>query len=96
MTRVLLTDVDRPKEPLEVDILESSPTLLKAAVPNTIIAFTLRRYDQSSCFEGHLGGRTFTYELPKASNPPPQARAGNGAANAPRGAASTKTANLSR
>lgn len=96
MTRILLMDVDRPNEPLEVDIVEASSTFLKAAVPNTIVTFSLRRYDQSSHFEGHLGGRTFIYEPPKAPSAPQQVRGVNGTGNTPRAAPSIKAANLSR
>jgi hypothetical protein len=64
-----LTDVDRPDEPLEVEIERVTEGILRVQVPNTIIRFELRRMREDTPFEGALGGRNFTFD------PPPVRRA---------------------
>jgi hypothetical protein len=62
--RISLTDMDRPGEPLAVEVEESSQTILRVAVPNTFVKFELRRQDNASSFEGVLGGRHFMFDPP--------------------------------
>ncbi len=61
-SRIRLTDVDRPDEPLEVEIERASETTLRVLVPNTIVRFDLRRQRQDLPFEGVLGGRCFIFD----------------------------------
>jgi hypothetical protein len=60
--RIKLTDVDRPDEPLEVEIERITETTLRVLVPNTVIRFDLRRPREDGPFEGALGGRSFTFD----------------------------------
>jgi hypothetical protein len=62
--RISLTDMDRPGEPLAVEVEESSRTILRMAVPNTFVKFELRRQDTASSFEAVLGGRYFMFDPP--------------------------------
>ena len=41
--RILLTDIERPNEPLDVEILELSATVLTVKVANTEVLFRLRK-----------------------------------------------------
>lgn len=59
--RIKLTDIDRPNEPLEVEIERMTDTMLKVAVPNTVVKFELRRPREDRAFEGGLGGRYFVF-----------------------------------
>lgn len=66
MTRhIILIDVDRPDEPLEVKIDEIRDTTIRVGVPNTQVKFYLQRRNGSACFEGALGGRYFVYDPAK-------------------------------
>jgi hypothetical protein len=62
-TRIKLTDVDRPNEPLEVEIERVTETILRVAVPNTIVRFDMRRARDDAPFEGAIGGRNFMFDL---------------------------------
>jgi hypothetical protein len=73
--RIKLTDVDRPREPLEVEVVESNARTMIVAVPGTIMEFALRRSQDGASFEGAIGGRYFRFE-PSAST----SRANAGAA----------------
>jgi hypothetical protein len=64
--RIKLIDVDRPDEPLHVDVEWASEALLRVSVPNTIVTFELRREGGDLPFEGALGGRFFVFEPPAA------------------------------
>jgi hypothetical protein len=59
---IALVDVDRPDEPLEVQIEQVNQAVLSVAVPNTFVRFELRRRDRESPFEGSLGGRYFMFD----------------------------------
>lgn len=59
---VVLVDVDRPDEPLEVEVEQISQAVLSVIVPNTFIRFELRRRDRDAPFEGSLGGRYFMFD----------------------------------
>jgi hypothetical protein len=65
--RIKLTDIDRPDEPLEVEIERLAETTLRVLVPNTVIRFELRRASEAAPFEGSLGGRSFAFD----PEPPP-------------------------
>lgn len=60
-SRIRLTDIDRPNEPLDVDIERATDTVLRVIVPNTVIHFDLRRRE-GGAFEGALGGRYFVFD----------------------------------
>jgi hypothetical protein len=60
--RIKLTDIDRPDEPLEVEIERVTETVLRVAVPNTVVRFELRRQRENGPFEGALGGRYFNFD----------------------------------
>ncbi len=63
MSRIIvLVDVDRPDEPLEVEVEQISQAVLSVIVPNTFIRFELRRRDRDAPFEGSLGGRYFMFD----------------------------------
>lgn len=64
-TRIVLIDIDRPDEPLIVEVDELRDTRLVVSVPNTLAKFYLRCRDGSSRFEGSLGGRYFFYDPAK-------------------------------
>lgn len=60
-SRIRLTDIDRPNEPLDVDVERATDTVLRVIVPNTVIHFDLRRRE-GGAFEGALGGRYFVFD----------------------------------
>lgn len=63
MSRIIvLVDVDRPDEPLEVEVEQISQAVLSVIVPNTFIRFELRRRERDAPFEGSLGGRYFMFD----------------------------------
>lgn len=64
----MLTDVDNPCEPLEVEVEQSTQTLLRVAVPNTSVRFELNRLEADSLFEGSLGGRYFIFDASSSPN----------------------------
>ncbi|MBG0810111.1 hypothetical protein IY145_12055 [Methylosinus sp. H3A] len=68
--RIKLTDIDRPDEPLEVEVEWIAGTTLRALVPNTSIRFELRRPNEEAPFEGTLGGRYFAFEPQPATGKP--------------------------
>jgi len=82
--RVLLTDIERPKEPLDVEILELTTTILTVRVANTEILFRLRKREIGMMFEGSLGARSFEFDAEQLVNP---------AAKATKAAAAAKSAN---
>jgi hypothetical protein len=59
--RITLTDIDRPGEALEVDIIAADETSLTLAVPNTSVQFRLFRHSLQSPYHGSLGGRSFCF-----------------------------------
>ncbi|WP_185966583.1 hypothetical protein [Methylosinus sporium] len=73
-----MTDVDRPREPLEVEVVESNARTMIVAVPGTIMEFQLRRSQNGASFEGAIGGRYFRYD-PRPSTSRANAGAGAGA-----------------
>lgn len=64
--RIKLTDIDRPREPLEVEVVESNTQIMMVAVPGTVMKFELRRSRDGAAFEGAIGGRFFRCD-PSAS-----------------------------
>ena len=50
--RILLTDIERPQEPLDVEILELTATDLTAKVANTEVLFRLRKTRDRDDFRG--------------------------------------------
>ena len=60
--RILLTDIERPKEPLDVEILELTATDLTVKVANTEVLFRLRKREIGMIFEGSLGARSFEFD----------------------------------
>jgi hypothetical protein len=60
--RILLTDIERPQEPLDVEILELTATDLKVKVANTEILFRLRKREIGMIFESSLGARSFEFD----------------------------------
>ncbi|BBU64041.1 hypothetical protein MSC49_39760 (plasmid) [Methylosinus sp. C49] len=66
--RIKLTDVDRPREPLEVEVVESNARTMIVAVPGTIMEFQLRRSQDGASFEGANGGRYFRYDPSAATS----------------------------
>ena len=60
--RFLLTDIERPKEPLDVEILELTATILTVKVANTEVLFRLRKRENGMMFEGSLGARSFEFD----------------------------------
>ncbi|ATQ70763.1 hypothetical protein CQW49_22520 (plasmid) [Methylosinus trichosporium OB3b] len=60
--RITLTDIDRPREPLEVEVVESKARTMIVAVPGTIMEFQLRRSRDGAAFEGAIGGRYFRFD----------------------------------
>ncbi|MBY6239700.1 hypothetical protein K3F48_00670 [Methylosinus sp. Sm6] len=69
--RIKLTDVDRPNEPLEVEIERVTETILRVLVPNTIVRFDMRRAREDAPFEGALGGRYFMFDPNEAKKKKP-------------------------
>jgi hypothetical protein len=59
--RITLTDIDRPGEALEVDIIAVDETSLTLAVPNTSVQFRLFRHSRNAPYQGSLGGRSFCF-----------------------------------
>lgn len=59
--RIAITDVDRPGETLEVDIIAADETSLTLAVPNTSVQFKLFRHSRKAAYTGSLGGRSFFF-----------------------------------
>ena len=62
---IILVDVDRPGETFEVEVLAGDERVLKVAVPNTVVQFSLFRRDR--VYEGALGGRIFRF-MPTAAD----------------------------
>jgi hypothetical protein len=60
--RILLTDIERPKEPLDVEIMELTATNLTVRVANTEVLFHLRKRETGMMFEGALGARSFEFD----------------------------------
>jgi hypothetical protein len=60
--RISLTDIERPNEPLDVEILELTATDLTAKVANTEVLFHLRKREIGMIFEGSLGARSFEFD----------------------------------
>ena len=82
--RILLTDIERPQEPLDVEILELTATDLTAKVANTEVLFRLRKRDIGMIFEGSLGARSFEFDAEplvkqaaKATKAAPAAKSAN-------------------
>lgn len=69
--RIKLTDVDRPDEPLEVEVERASETILRVMVPNSVVKFELRRQREDAPFEGALGGRYFMFDPDAGTSSPP-------------------------
>lgn len=59
--RIILIDVDRPGEALEVDIIAADETSLTLAAPNTSVQFRLFRHSRGALYQGSLGGRSFRF-----------------------------------
>ena len=59
---IWLTDVDRPEESLQAEIVEIDARTLRLAVPNTNVEFFLRRNNGGLLYEGALGGRYFVFD----------------------------------
>jgi hypothetical protein len=81
--RILLTDIERPNEPLDVEILELTATDLTAKVANTEVLFHLRKREIGMIFEGSLGARSFEFDAESLVKP---------AANATKAAPRAKSA----
>jgi hypothetical protein len=60
--RILLIDIERPKEPLDVEILELTATNLTVRVANTEVFFRLRKREIGMIFEGSIGARSFEFD----------------------------------
>jgi hypothetical protein len=60
--RILLTDIERPREPLDVEILELTATNLTVRVANTEVLLRLRKREIGMIFEGSLGARSFEFD----------------------------------
>jgi hypothetical protein len=67
--RIRLIDVDRPREPLEVEVVESNARVMRVSVPRTVIEFELRWSQDGAAFEGAIGGRYFRFD-PNATTQP--------------------------
>lgn len=63
---LILADLDRPDEAFEVEVIAADERVLKVAVPNTIVQFSLFRREREARYEGSLGGRSFGF-LPAAA-----------------------------
>ncbi len=63
---IILFDPDRPNEPVEAIIEQSSPTELSLLIPDTSVRFKLHRPDSESAFEGLVDGRKFTFDPSKS------------------------------
>nr|CCD32031.1 Conserved hypothetical protein [Methylocystis sp. SC2] len=60
--RIVLIDIDRHDEPLTVEVDELRDMVMVVGVPNTQVKFYLQRRDESSWFEGSIGGRYFVFD----------------------------------
>lgn len=65
--RITLTDISRPGEALEVDIITADETWLTLAVPNTSVQFRLFRHSREAPYQESLGG-------PARPRPAPRSR----------------------
>ena len=72
--RILLTDIERPKEPLDVEILELTATDLTVKVANTEVLFRLRKREIGMIFEGSLGARSFEFDAEPLVKPAAKAK----------------------
>ena len=72
--RILLTDIERPNEPLDVEILELSATVLTVKVANTEVLFRLRKREIGTMFEGSLGARSFEFDAQPLVKPTAKAK----------------------
>ena len=72
--RILLTDIERPNEPLDVEILELSATVLTVKVANTEVLFRLRKREIRMMFEGSLGARSFEFDAQPLVKPEAKAK----------------------
>jgi hypothetical protein len=61
-TRIALIDIDRPDEPVVVEVEELRDTTILVSVPNTLVRFQLQRRNGAAWFEGSLGGRYFVFD----------------------------------
>ncbi len=64
---IILFDPDRPNEPVEAIIEQSSLTELSLLIPDTPVRFKLHRPDPESAFEGSVDGRKFTFDPSKSA-----------------------------
>jgi hypothetical protein len=60
--RIMLTDIERPKAPLDVEILELTATNMTVKVANTEVLFHLRKREIGMIFVGSLGARSFEFD----------------------------------
>jgi hypothetical protein len=77
MDKIFLTDVDRPGEPLLVEVQEIRGDVLVLSVPNTSVSFYMRRGPSTLAFKGSIGGRDFIFDpstLKRANGVPTKAR----------------------
>lgn len=67
---IILADLDRPDEAFEVEVIAGDERVLKVAVPNTVVQFSLFRRERDARYEGSLGGRSFGFvpAVAKAKN----------------------------
>jgi hypothetical protein len=72
--RIVLTDIERPNEPLHVEILELTATDLTAKVANTEVLFRLRKREIGMIFEGSLGARSFEFDAEPLVKPAAKAK----------------------
>ena len=79
--RILLTDIERPKEPLDVEILELTATDLTVKVANTEVLFRLRKREIGMMFEGSLGARSFEFDAEPLVKPAAKAKNHEGRAS---------------
>ena len=84
--RILLTDIERPNEPLDVEILELTATDLTAKVANTEVLFRLRKREIGMIFEGSLGARSFEFDAEPLAKPAAKAKRATEAAPAAKAA----------
>ncbi len=60
--QVWLTDVDRPDEPLRVEIEAVGERVIRLRVANTAVRFNLTRVNGNPYYHGSLGGREFVFD----------------------------------
>ena len=84
--RILLTDIERPQEPLDVELLELTATDLKVKVANTEVLFRLRKREMGMMFEGSLGARSFEFDAQPLVKPAAKATKATPAANSTKSA----------